>query len=263
MGFKQKVKKALGSIQLAYENNLLSYPRVDNDFLDPKKRFSLFPHPPMSPVLSIMKPLAEREIPLTKDSSLLYLSMLGLLRPADIYNTAELIDDNFDDELSYRDEKKEKTAADVIAVYQNYLKEVNLNNAKLLKMGNIFYSSMEDTDGSGFMLFSNDEVFFHKKISPFDSSLNVSPLKSYIKWEADREPKKQDTKTSKEKEKPMATKKVPHFKTIKEGLSYYYAFYFERVARLKNGMILSFNAKSKKKLADQLSALSQGTATAE
>jgi hypothetical protein len=186
----KKTKKAMNFLQEAYRNGMVDYPRVDNNFFE-KARYDLFPHPPLRRLVPMMEPLAQSDIVFNKNSSILLLSLRRLVQPSAIVDTAEFIDSFFDDNLNFSSKEKQEKAEMMIQVYDEYLKENNLEK-RLMKSLSSLYADASDADGSDASLFETKDFYFTKEMA-FSSAMAPSFLKSATQWDASLKKKKKSS----------------------------------------------------------------------
>lgn len=239
MSFKAKVKAATSALHTAYENNIIPYPRVENSLIT-IGRFEMFPHPPMTPSLSILKPLDQDEFDFNKENSLLYLATRRLAKPSEMDDLAEIIDMYFEDDFRFRSNALAETASAIIGVYDTYLEEVKLKDKPLLRLQGEFYEAASDTDGTNFSLFKTKELFFETKQPIPGQPKKPSPLKSMLKWaeqptienndNSGKKLAKDDELSTREENTSHKKNKIQEFDTVEEGLEEFRRIFARRSA---------------------------------
>ncbi len=106
--FKRQIKNAMNKLQVWYMSGGIEYPRVENNYFEPQKTFDLVPHLPMRMITTSFSPIKNKELPLNKKNSLLFLSQKRLVNPSQAVNYAESIDEYFDDNLNFINQQKQE-----------------------------------------------------------------------------------------------------------------------------------------------------------
>jgi AAA15 family ATPase/GTPase len=214
-----RVKKALDYLQAAYYNNMIVYPRVDNNFIT-SKQFNLFPHPVMRRLNESMLPLKKKKFVLTKDTSLLFLSSVRLLQPSTLQAFSNFIDDFFDDALEFLSNKKKLQAEEAIRQMDVFLKEHEIKEEELLEMENSIYHEREK---------SENEYFVFKIESAFFVSENRSKkrwLQSFLEWAHN----KKTTISENLQRRNNLSSKIPSFDDLRSGVKHYIGLFTKKHA---------------------------------
>ena len=145
----QTVKKSLNLLNKIYYSGLILYPRVSNNF-ERKPSFELFPHPSLSIIDGFNFPLKETKYIINKKTSLLFLSLMKLLKPSGIEKVSMKIDSYFDENLDFINENKKNELMKCQEILEKFLEKKNLTEKDILMLSNSFYSNenkktIEDT----------------------------------------------------------------------------------------------------------------------
>lgn len=227
----KSVKKALNILQTAYRCNTIDYPRVDNDFAT-LQRYDLFPHPPMRKLVPTMKPVKRDQYMVNKNNSLLFLSVMRILKPSGVQSVTDMIDDFFDEYLNFRTKKHEQVYEAIKTEFDDYLAEEGISIQELMRMPKKFYADASDAEAAGLLFFATNDYLF---IRPPDNANISSPsrgpslLKTVTMWDyASKTQKEREEKLEKSDPTPIAYKPL-NFDEIKDGLSRFKQAYFEKV----------------------------------
>lgn len=180
------VKKATNFLQLAYTNNAIAYPRVDNDFVK-KSKMDLFPHPPMRRFSEPFYPIKVRsdsKIQLNKKSALLFLSMLRVVSPSTMASTAKILDVFFDDDLNFVSDQAHNKFLKIKQIFSEYCEKNAVTTKTLVGYPLEFYSDASDANTSGMIFFSTKDYFFvEQEDHNFKSNTQSSLLNSFSIWD--------------------------------------------------------------------------------
>lgn len=207
---RSRVKKALDYLQSAYYNNMVVYPRVDNNFIK-SKQFNLFPHPVIRPLNENMLPLQKKKFSLTKDTSLLFLSSVRLLQPSTLQAVSNFIDDFFDDSLEYITMKRKIQAERLIHQMDDFLRTHNIKEEELLEMENSIFHERQKSEEACF-IFKIESAFFVS-----ESRAKKRWLQSFLEWGHN----KKTWMEEKLQEGKSLTSKIPCFADLQSGLKRY------------------------------------------
>ena len=134
---KKAVKKAVNFLQTSYSNGLILYPRVDNSLVY-KKTFDFYPHPQFERVHKRFKPLGINKYRITKENSLLFLSVTRAVTPSNIEKVASVIDDYFDDDLQIKPEMLNQYNA-ISRLKKELFQEEGITNSDLHSLQQTLY----------------------------------------------------------------------------------------------------------------------------
>lgn len=160
MSYSSKINKKIKTLQMYYQTNLIPYPRLCNDF-ELESAFELFPHPPMPIIRGINEPLKNKELKINKQNSLMYLSLLKIIKPSDTVKIASVIDEYFDDDLEFLDENKIENFNLAKKELSDLLIQENLKEKDLFQFCNSFYSKKnKDTIANSLMVYNIQDCYF-------------------------------------------------------------------------------------------------------
>lgn len=164
MNLTKRVRQTLRELDVTYRAGVHQYPRIDNNFIAASKAFDMYPHPPFSiGAGSKFHELTGETLTVNKKGSLLFLSLLRLMSPANIPNYADFIDSFFDDDLSFLNAEKEKealriidelavfmqndevTQQDIISEYESIFTSSKQRNFSLYKMDSLSFETEEES----------------------------------------------------------------------------------------------------------------------
>jgi hypothetical protein len=127
--FKREVKKAMNKLQIEYMSGSIDYPRVENSYIKPQNVFELVPHLPMRMTTAVFSPIKNKQLPLNKKTSLLFLSQKRLINPSQAISYAEVIDEFFDEKLKFINDQKQEEFRQLYRLMQEFLSSrLNLQN---------------------------------------------------------------------------------------------------------------------------------------
>jgi len=129
-----------------YHHGLIAYPRMDNNFKQ-KSAFSLFPHPPFDcPGISELGPIVKnKKLPINKEHSLLFLSIVDYIRPSDAVTISKEINVYLDDDLHYKSIELEEEHAVYRNEFKEFIKEKKETRKSLLAYSQSFYRDNQDS----------------------------------------------------------------------------------------------------------------------
>lgn len=164
MNLAKKVRQTLRELDVTYRAGVNQYPRIDNNFIAASKAFDMYPHPPFSiGAGSKFHELAGETLSINKRGSLLFLSLLRLMSPANIPNYADFIDSFFDDNLLFISAEKERealkiidelaifmqddevTQQDIISEYESIFTSSKQRNLSLYKMDSFSFETEDES----------------------------------------------------------------------------------------------------------------------
>ena len=138
MSLSKKVTKLMNRLQRLYMSGIITYPRVDNDFIDKNKAYELYAHPKLIFNSNQNRSLKGETILINKESSLLFLSLLRIVSPANLESFSKTIDALFDDNLRIKDKQNLK----MIEKMEIFLKKHNYSQKKIVReYGSLFFNS--------------------------------------------------------------------------------------------------------------------------
>lgn len=123
MNFVKNVKSCTNKLQADYLNSLIDYPRIENGYISKTQTFEFFPHKPFdSNISKEYATIKSKTLPLNKKNSLLFLSNERLIMPSQTVNFAKVIDNFLDDDLKFKDKRKEQEFEQILEILNNFLK---------------------------------------------------------------------------------------------------------------------------------------------
>jgi len=155
---KQKLKKSLNSLNAAYHSGLISYPRVDNDFVLRPYSLDLFPHAPLKRLRYY--PVKKKDnIKINKESLVLYLSILRVVTPSQVEGVFDYIDYLLDDNLIARDKEKKREAEQVKFLFDSFIEDNNLSSSGLLDLQKNFHQKAYKNGEDSYLFFQKGVTF--------------------------------------------------------------------------------------------------------
>lgn len=183
MSLLKKTIKGVQELQRYYRSGLIGYSRVDNKFIPFTNSFSLFPHPDFSSVqVSGFQSVKDASLKIEKDNALLYLSVLRIIRPSDTVTIAKLIDDFFDDDLNFINEKQKTLAYDLMLELEEFLEEENVTKHELLDLCYSFYNDNRNSFSSTLTTYNIEGLIFNP-----DEKSEGQNKKRYIHWKLEKD----------------------------------------------------------------------------
>lgn len=253
------VKKALTILQTAYRCNAVDYPRVDNNFAT-SQRYDLFPHPPMRRLVPQLCPVKKDKYEVNKNNSILFLSLIRSIKPSSIQSFSEMIDDYFNDDLTFRTPKHEQLYNDIYNELEIYMEEEGLTLAELMRLPNKFYADASDAEATGLLFFATKDYLFIRppeNIGIASPSRGASLLKTITMWDyATKTKEERDKKSENDDPVPIAYKPLK-FNEIKDGLNRFKEAYFEKVKLYRLQQKLSQTATHTGQLLKEIEAESR------
>lgn len=161
MTIKSKIKRALNFLQTAYHSQAIGYPRVDNNYLTHNKGFDMFPHPAFSTKLSKKFSGFEsrKSIKVSKEESILFLSTIHDITPAQIEDAYNYLDYYLDDNLEPRNEAMRAEVEKVIALLKEFMEENGLDTKKLYGYRHSLFSDTLEANMDA-KLYEQSSIFF-------------------------------------------------------------------------------------------------------
>ena len=160
MTFSSTVNKKTKTLQMYYQTSLIPYPRLCNDF-ERESTFELFPHPPMPIMRGINEPLKNKELKINKQNSLIYLSLLKIIKPSDTVKISSIIDEYFDDDLEFKNENKIENFNLAKKTLSDLLIQEDLKEKDLFQFCNSFYSKKnKDTISNSLSVYNIQDCYF-------------------------------------------------------------------------------------------------------
>lgn len=155
---KKKVKQALNYLTTAYQNGLIGYPRVDNDFVVESGRLAIFPHPAFPPMSNALRPFKNKDkIKVDKQEVILFLSSVGIISPSQIEGVFDYLDYLLDESFDFRSKKLEEDANLIIKLLAEYLEEIGMKDNEVLSLRKEFYDSLYES-GGGLRIYFDDKI---------------------------------------------------------------------------------------------------------
>lgn len=159
---KNSVKQSINILQKLYVNGLIPYPRVSNNF-EKKPFFELFPHPPLPILEGINESIKFDKIKINKQSSLLLLNLMKLLKPSKIEKISIKIDSFFDDELEFINDEQKVKFEKISTLFEAFLQEKNLTEKDILNYSNNFFSEEnKEMTSNSLKIYEVPTLFFSK-----------------------------------------------------------------------------------------------------
>ncbi|MDD4969858.1 MAG: hypothetical protein PHT07_10565 [Paludibacter sp.] len=227
----KKVKKGMTILQTAYRCNAIDYPRVDNNFVT-AQRYDLFPHPPMRRLVPQMGPVKREKYEVNKNNAILFLSLIRSIKPSGVHSISEMIDEYFNDDLTFRTPKHEQIYSAISNEFEAYMQEEQLTIAELMRMPKKFYSDASDAEAAGLLFFATKDYLFIRppeNIGIASPSRGASLLKTMTMWDYASKTKDEREKKAENNDPTPVSYKPLSFDEIKDGLSRFKEAYFEKV----------------------------------
>ncbi|WP_122872065.1 hypothetical protein [Campylobacter showae] len=161
--FKREVKKAMNKLQVEYMSGNIDYPRVENSYIKPQNIFELVPHLPMRMTTAVFCPIKNKQLPLNKKTSLLFLSQKRLVNPSQAISYAEIIDEFFDEKLKFINNQKQEEFRQLYQIMQDFLSaRLNLQNSTEIEetVKDKYAAIYNDPKKSSIGFYKIDTLFF-------------------------------------------------------------------------------------------------------
>ena len=161
--FKREVKKAMNKLQVEYMSGNIDYPRVENSYIKPQNIFELVPHLPMRMTTAVFCPIKNKQLPLNKKTSLLFLSQKRLVNPSQAISYAEIIDEFFDEKLKFINNQKQEEFRQLYQIMQDFLSaRLNLQNSTEIEetVKDKYAAIYNDPKKSSIGFYKMDTLFF-------------------------------------------------------------------------------------------------------
>jgi hypothetical protein len=219
MGISEKVQSIVNKLNVLYRTGTIPYPRVDADFFEEEKRLDMFAHPRICFPSKVFEDLEPCKIGLSKETSILYLSLLRILSPSNIVNFSKFIDEFFDDNLEYNSKEKEKLAEGFIEGLANFMIDENITQEELID----YYKSLFiESRKRKIALYSLKQTTFLHALNFFDSRIHKfipDLMSSSTKYDVNNEDEYFKTLKSKDSlyEALEEYNKSKHFKGEEDG----------------------------------------------
>lgn len=255
----KRVKKGLTILQTAYRCNAIDYPRIDNNFVL-TQRYDLFPHPPMRRLVPQMGPVKKEKYEVNKNNALLFLSLIRSIKPSSVQSFTDMIDDYFNDDLTFRTPRHEQMYNSIVSELEIYIEEEGLTLAELMRMPNKFYSDASDAEAASLLFFATQDFLFIRppeNVSISSPSRGASMLKTISMWDYATKTK-EDRQKKVENDDPIPVAYKPlKFEEIRDGLSRFKEAYFEKVKLFKLQQKLAQTATQTGEMLRQIEAESR------